>query len=193
MRSGLFGTTLTLGMLVASAAIAQELPEPPWPPPGTTDAVQEITDAPSVSPGLSEPSARSTGQVWYGWQTLIVIGASSALCFSEATLPVGVAGILLGGPTVHWVHGHVGRGFGSLGLYVGLPAIALLLGGREDSSSGHERFAGIVVGLSAALVVDLILAFDDRPARSARRDGFWLAPDIRVASGGGVIGAVGAF
>ena len=72
--------------------------------------------------------AFTTKQRWYGWETLIglaitdgaLIGGGAAL---ESGLPV-VAGLILRpfiGPVVHWRHEHVGRGFGSLGLNVGIP------------------------------------------------------------------------
>ncbi len=57
---------------------------------------------------------------------------------------IGVAGHVLSGPVVHWSHGHVGKGFASLGLNVGLPGIGLLTG---FAASGADAWGGLFLGL----------------------------------------------
>lgn len=65
---------------------------------------------------------------WYGWQTIIVHGISVVTLLLSAagdgtpapvTIPLGMGGLLFGAPIVHWAHGYVGKGFGSLGLVLG--------------------------------------------------------------------------
>lgn len=192
MRRMTFGATLALGSLATSACFAQVLPEPAWPPPGSTGAVQEIVGSSSASPAWSAPAVR---RVWYGGQTLIVLAASAAVTAAGGWTPVsilGAGGILLGGPVVHWAHGHVGRGFGSLALNVGLPLLTGAVG--LGIAEGWGVLFTAPVGLLAALVIDIaVLSYEDRPATSARRRGPSLAPDVRFSSDGVAVGAVGVF
>lgn len=59
---------------------------------------------------------------------------------------IGMAGHVLTGPVVHWAHGHVGKGFASLGLNVGLPGIGLLSGFAVGGSSWGGLFLGLMLG-----------------------------------------------
>ncbi|MDI1476364.1 hypothetical protein [Polyangium sp. y55x31] len=87
-------------------------------------------DAPSATkpPPSALPAAPKEGK-WYGWQTLIVGGASTAFFWGGLALdgtpgvlmaPIGLAGMALGAPIIHWAHGYVGKGFRSMGLDVGM-------------------------------------------------------------------------
>ena len=113
--------------------------------------------------------AFTTKQRWYGWETLIglaitdgaLIGGGAAL---ESGLPV-VAGLILRpfiGPVVHWRHEHVGRGFGSLGLNVGVPFTLGFIGAAALSGDGCNDFecvfgfaTGYIIGSIAAPVIDI--------------------------------------
>lgn len=97
---------------------------------------------------------------WYGWQTLILTGLSTfTLVLSPAadgkatvvTLPLGVSGLLLGPPIVHWAHGYLGKGFGSLGLVLGGSVGAYFMTATTVCVSGGCRgeFGGLIAFLIA--------------------------------------------
>jgi hypothetical protein len=87
---------------------------------------------------------------WYGNQTLIVDGAAiaaGAAAFAVAgphqnqglATTLGVVagyGYLFGGPMIHWWHGHLERGFGSLGLRFFVPLATFAIG-VGLACSGH--------------------------------------------------------
>lgn len=105
----------------------------------------------SSAPHLREPRFESR---WYGWQTLMVDGAA-ILIASDVSVPIYV----LGGPIVHWSHGNVGRGFGSLGLRVGAPLLlaAAFVGGCDgngDMGCLGAALMGLLLGSGAAIAID---------------------------------------
>jgi len=112
---------------------------------------------------------------WYGWQTLAVDGTSLALAIgggaSElgAVAGLGVTGLIVGAPIVHFAHGRVGTGFASAGLRVGLPIVGALIGvAAEDCHDGRDwcglggAAVGVLVGGVAAIALDAaVLARED--------------------------------
>lgn len=170
----------------ASVALAADPPPPAAPPPQAAPA--ELPPAPPAPPPTPEQSRASyqrylremklrepTVKVrkWYGWQNLIMVGASDALILgslsvaplSRSSLAVGLGFVAAGcrvgcGAIVHWAHGHVGRGFSSLLLNAGLPLATVGLSFTLDD----EDFAlGLILaGLIAAPGIDAgVLAFED--------------------------------
>ena len=166
-----------------AAPEAAQTPEAPEAPeaPQTPDAPQarEAPDAPQA------PEAPRTS--WYGWQTLVAdagvialwsaayavddakYGSSSKQGYEVGTnllVASGVAVYFLGGPAIHWAHGHGRKGLGSLGLRVGLPLGGLiagaLLGTVACGSSDNEIVPcpvaigalGFMGGAVAAPIVD---------------------------------------
>jgi hypothetical protein len=130
---------------------------------------------------LSPPPQEPT---WYGWQTLIVDGAALSLtvaAFSRANSSGNSAATLLelsgityviGPPIVHWAHGNVGKGFGSLGMRLVAPVLGAGIGCALDQSGGElgclgglalGGFAGIVL---AVVLDNALLAYDPAPERS---------------------------
>lgn len=125
-------------------------------------------------------------QSWYGWQTLIADGTAALLGLVAVPLgpeyqPVAVTlGItaastyLFAAPIVHFVHGNVGRGFGSLALRAALPIGFGVIGAKAESCVEGQWFcglAGAVVGgaigvVSAAIIDGVLLAQETVPARS---------------------------
>jgi hypothetical protein len=123
---------------------------------------------------------------WYGWQTLIADGTAALLGavavpfageFEQVAGAVGVAAVgtyVLAAPVVHFVHGNVGRGFGSLALRATLPVVFGFVGGKAESCSEGQWFcglAGAAVGatigvVSAAIIDGAVLAHETVPARS---------------------------
>lgn len=138
---------------------------------------------------------------WYGWQFLVVDGLSLVLAISTlgtgSVVQFGVAsaGFTFGAPIVHWAHGNIGRGFGSLGLRIGLPATALgvtVLTGRGYSS----LLVGVVLiptAFAAAITIDAaVLAYDSAPSSRARAGLAW-APMLDLRPEGVTLGVAGSF
>lgn len=190
--------------LTASAAAAQEAPAPAGavvrPAPTLTDprtgaqtvdvptgctatrhtSGQVVILCPFAAPGAeaAEPAKPITDTKWYGWQTLILDGASTTtglllMSSSNDTLidaggAIILGGYALGGPIVHWSNGQVGKGFASLGLRVGAPLVTgltgALLGGAfsggcsdgwcDNSGIAVGAFLGTLGGAVAAIVID---------------------------------------
>lgn len=75
---------------------------------------------------------------WYGWQTLIAVAPFDIAMFiglsqqgtSAATgaTAVGLAGRSLTPAVVHWAHGSVGKGFGSIGLHMASMGTGVAIG-----------------------------------------------------------------
>lgn len=96
---------------------------------------------------------------WYGWQTLLsdagAVGLwSLGLVMEDETaggtvLGAGTALYAFGAPTIHWAHGQVRKGWGSLALRVGLPlagAGAGLLIGSAVCGHNDDEFIPCPVG-----------------------------------------------
>jgi hypothetical protein len=113
---------------------------------------------------------------------------------------------------VHWGHGNVAKGFGSLGLNFGLTAGGGLLGAAVACASAgcdgeFGALAGFVgamlgggVGLLAANIIDVAALAYDEPkrsyeaaARARRRPSLELVPSVAVAPGQARIGLAGAY
>src|SRR5690606_22551016 len=138
-------------------------------------------------------TAPATQKVWYGWQNLLVDGGGHTLAFGLVALiasrddgaqgmgvglvTLGFASYALGGPIVHFAHGNAGKGFGSLGLRVGVPAprcgtgVALAGGGSEAGISGLSVLFGVpglILGAVPAIALDArVLAYQTAPAPHA--------------------------
>lgn len=176
-------------------------------------------DAPVVQP--------ATKREWYGWQVLLVDGASLLVMIGGAAAQSGaVAGtgglIYLGGPAaVHWAHGNVAKGFGSIGLRVGAPFVGALLGlaigaasctgstsSRRTDCAAAGAALGFLGGYIAGISVDAgVLAFDDVKAETPAQSGasttrprvakpspaVTVLPSAAVTPQGGSVGLVGSF
>lgn len=104
-----------------------------------------------------------------------------------SAIGTGLFSYVIGGPTVHFSHGNVGKGFGSLGLRVALPSVGALAGYAIDVSQctpGYFTFCGLaggflgfVIGVVSAIAIDAgVLAYkkvapEDTSNRSARLAG----------------------
>lgn len=167
---------------------------------------------------------KPTKRVWYGWQTLIVLGSSATLgtvigLSAAATradglafvgMGIGGVGALFGGPIVHWAHGNTGKGFGALGLNIGVPvlsggigvAVACGAGGCSNSSGGFGVFFGLLVGGSLGLIGSMIidvtaLAYDNNmpvaATASRKAPGWTLVPDLKITREKTTFGFAGVF
>jgi len=118
---------------------------------------------------------RRVASEWYGWQNLSVDAAAlSTLAFVSRSRTneeeLAWAGVLLyafGGPSVHWAHGNVGKGFGSLGLRTAGPVVGgITLCAAMGDSGEFGCLAGLalggLLGIGAAVAVDsAALAYDE--------------------------------
>lgn len=142
---------------------------------------------------------------WYGWQTLIVDGASIVTSVAASIspshpivgLPLGGAGLLLGGPIVHWAHGNLGKGFASLGILlatglvgggigVGIGCAAEFVERCRGEFESLGKLSGFLLGLNVGATVGSaidvsLLAYGTRPeaAWPARRVSVLPALDVR--------------
>ena len=141
-------------------------------------------EAPVVQAAASAPApAKATRTEWYGWQILLGDGASLASGIATGLLSepgtgaaVGLTGYALGAPVVHWSHGQVGQGFGSLALRVGTPVslafwsfLAFGLSGSDADTATLAAGASAVLGMGAAMIVDVaVLAHEKVPTEATQ-------------------------
>jgi len=187
--------SLALGVALASGA-------------SNASAAEESAGAPAAT-------APSGPERWYGWQTAIVFGASAvptiaaAATSQDVLYAVGVPGLLLGGPIVHWAHGHVERGFAVLGLNVGLSVIGGLIGAAAVSGEGDNASLGaklrgsdgFVLGAGVGALVSNALdiaVFTYEPEQRAEKIGnqsfpFTVTPQVLVSANRTSVGLAGTF
>lgn len=179
----------------ARLAPLSELPPPPEPPPGSVATAEPRTPSGVVAtaePGTSpvdddEPydemdlSLDPTGDSpvtprrrSYAGEILLVDGiAATSLAIGLADggsgwAVLGGLGYVFGGPIVHWGHGHAGRGFGSMGLRIGLPLGTLLFASEAcDRSCDSAAVGGLVLGAIAAVAIDAGALARERPKPTA--------------------------
>jgi hypothetical protein len=147
-------------------------PEPQEPP---------TTSVPPVHPEESESR-------WYGWQIILTDGAAlasvAAASRDSAWGDLALVLYLAGGPVVHFAHEHLAKGAGSAALRVGVPLggalVGALVGAAAYTGSSCSSYCsteagaavGILAGLLAASILDIaLLAYDEKPVRSAARSG----------------------
>lgn len=148
---------------------------------------------------------------WYGWQVLLadVLGGTLASIGTATDVPAllvagGVVQIA-GAPTIHWAHGRVGAGFGSLGIRFGGPLLGgLAAAGIQTASGFNIDWIGVGVGASVgalvALVVDVAALSHERVVRPqaevtalVRRAPIFITPGLSFGHGGAAITLGGAF
>jgi hypothetical protein len=175
--------------------------------------------APQRAPDEEEDEPPKPGH-WYGYQTLGVdLGALALLALSVQSESGGLAlaslgTYVVGPPIVHFAHGNIGKGFGDLGLRLGLPVGGALVGvgfacvlggcgGHGDFAGYAAAFGGLVGGASggvAAMIIDWAL-LSREPSRQAPREPrdagarrpVTLTPSVAVPPSGGALGLGGVF
>jgi hypothetical protein len=172
-------------------------PEKPAPPVKPTNPAAQPTTPPAPSP--APPAAVTTGAIpqpptehrWYGWQTIIVDGLAIPLAFLSPWAALPVYG--LGGPIVHILHGHAGRGAGDFGLRLAGPVVGATVGGLVGGWSNGAPFFGAGGGALVAAAIDWIfLSSDEVPAAPADVS-FAPVPLVRVSAGSFSLSFAGTF
>ena len=139
---------------------------------------------------------------WYGWQTLatdaaavtsLMLAANQRGDDGEAFAWNALLLYSLGGPTVHWAHGNVGRGFGSLALRVGLPVtFAYGMCATEEYGCIDAFLLGTLVGVTSAIALDAsALAYDQ--VTVVPRYGLRVHPTANVSKSVATFGLGGSF
>lgn len=203
MVKSVLAVSLALGGLsFVTPAAAQSAP---WDVPRRSVTRRLPPPPPRARLRLDEP-APAPERDWYGAYTLVADGvllvAGTGLALSDQPqlgVSIAVAGLALAGPIVHWAHGEGNRGFLALGVNAGSTLVGGLLGMGVGLAAGGG-FAALAfsvigggVGLLTGVVIDVAaLSYQEAPRRRFGSN-FLLAPDLRLGSGGGTVGVVGAF
>jgi hypothetical protein len=179
----------------AFAQTSAAAPDTAWPPPSPAAPM-------SVAWGAPAPDAPT--RKWYGDQVLIGYGASDLLVAAGiisggeapglALVGTGLVVQVFAAPIVHWSHGHVGRGFLSLGLNGGLPLAAASLGylagsaGSNDSDdfvivdpSTSGAFFGFLTGMLVGRAIDVAVLSYDKVEEGSPARGRRAAPELTLA------------
>jgi len=195
-RATPFALSLAVGAVLFTTPARAADHDPPPSSGGDVAPVQPIVakiDVESEVPSPPEPE-----RTFYGWQNLTV--AYSGLAISIGSISMGrrrepnegtAVGLViygLGGPIVHWAHGHVGRGFAALGLDVALPLVGGLIGSTGVHCTGNEEcepdFSPLVIGfmvgaLAAPLIDSFTMGYEDAPAAPTGLAS--IKPSVRIA------------
>lgn len=195
---------------------AQSAPPPAAqsvPPPQPYAPYGQAPFAPGYPPP-PPPQPPQTESRWYGWQTLIADGASLAAFGAGVAgaggspAGLGVTGLFVGAPIIHWGHGHAGKGFGSLALRTLPPLVGVILvldgcgsgcfdggDGKQSGQNSAEQALGVILlvaWLPTAISVDAaVLAYEDVPVRPS--PAVTWTPSITPMRGGATLGASGTF
>jgi hypothetical protein len=153
---------------------------------------------------------------WYGWELIVSDTLFLMLAddrghetgLGKYGLPLGLLGVAVGAPALHWIHGNRRRaGFGLLvrGLTVTLFEAAVLSGGgggqcSGDSCGGPDSGDFVLVGLAFVSIAGAVAYafiddfwFSNVPVQAAPRPRGAIVPTAYVRPGGGGLGLVGAF
>ena len=126
--------------------------------------VSLVTSLALLSPRLAladGPSPARTEKHWYGWQTLAGDGVALATIIAgvsrgDRTISeIGLGTYLFAAPLVHAAHGHVGRGFASLGIRVLAPPAVGVLGagaGLLAAAASSPKSSSFELGVKATVL-----------------------------------------
>jgi hypothetical protein len=172
------------------------------PPPPTANPPPPAPVAPAPPPIVNPYTpyapygyeARRPRREWYGWQTLLVDGAALAMVYAAAdqhthdapTLAYVALGTnVLGPPVVHWAHGNVGRGLGSLLIRGGSWALVFAAIAGNGSDNASVGLFGVLGILAAPAIDAAVLAYEDpKPSVSTPPFALAAAPWVTKTSSG---------
>jgi hypothetical protein len=172
--------------------------------------------------GKVEEAEKPTGTHWYGWQTLSVDGAvlvagllpitTSDKSINTALVSGWYSAYSLGTPIVHWAHGHMGKGFASLGMRLVGPfagailgaGVGLAAGADFGATNGHgdalyvstgDRLiqAGAILGIIAPMVIDAAFLAREPEKERSPSGGLQLTGGPTLLRGGGGFSGGGTF
>jgi hypothetical protein len=162
--------------------------QPPPPPQGQPQGqppVIYVQAPPPTPPG--RPAEEEEESRWYGWQTLIVDAAATALTIGYyQQWGYGYVGFIIGPPIVHFAHGRVGIGFADMGVRLGAPVLlavgGFLLGGgggpngssRDLGTSAAGAVIGFLIGYTGAIALDAAVFAREKVKRDPRAAGVQL-------------------
>ncbi|HLM72707.1 MAG TPA: hypothetical protein VK459_08445 [Polyangiaceae bacterium] len=174
-----------------------------------TSTAEPDTTWPPPSPGAPmyvawwAPAPDAPTRKWYGDQVLLGYGASDVLVAagvisfiqqggghgggvvsSFALVGTGLVVQVFAAPIIHWSHGHVGRGFLSLGLSGGLPFAAGALGAlasSDDYSVPGAVFGGFLTGMLIGRAIDVAVLSYDKVEEGSPESVKWAAPELTLA------------
>jgi len=156
------------------------IPPPPAPAPAPAPAA---TPAPPPYPyGYGYPpygyAPPRPSRHWYGWQTLVTDGVAFMLLYAAAqshdhsnadTFGYSAMTVFIAAPPiVHWAHGNVGTGIGSLALRGGsclLVAIAINSHGDDNAALGMLGILGI---LAAPAIDAAVFSYETAEGTTAK-------------------------
>lgn len=182
-------------------------------------ALVSAVGAPAAAQPREEEAPTSR---WYGWQILAAVGVcdtvaavSTHIAFNGIGADRGfdtrleasgvwlvAAGVrALSAPTVHFAHGNVGRGFGSLLLNLTVPAATGALGALSgfylEGAPLSGAFVGWAAGALTVTIIDVAALAYDRAPRPRGKPRASLGPTLAlvpvVAPGWTGLGASGSF
>jgi hypothetical protein len=199
-------------LLVACAAHAADPP-----------SAKTATSSSNLAPALAEeiPREMPTERVFYGWEIVasgevggLLVASSIEFPASQVGTPIatfvfliGMPVFALGGPIVHWTHGHFEKGLLSFGLNVAGSIAGGLVGSSvrcsknnaPSSCSGPGFFDGLAVAAVTMPLIDaLALGWERVPISdpgTAHKSPPVLAlqPIVNVGPRSAVVGLGGAF
>jgi hypothetical protein len=177
-------------------------------------------DAGQPAPAAASTPASSVRETrWYGWQTMLVdigsvgLGVAAGRAAGTGTgFAVALTGYAVGAPIVHLAHGEGGDAGVSVGLRLGLPLVAGLIGYgigaasfqgcapgdwfcSRDWSAGIGAVLGAGVGAVGAVILDWSLLGRERvpPGATSSRGIHW-SPLVAVTpKGEPSMGVAGSF
>jgi len=148
------------------------------------------------------PSGEADGES-YRAEIVAVDAASLVLALSGNPTGIKAAGLtyLLGGPTIHGLHGNGGRAGASLVMRAGMPLLGALAGAAltpdcsPDSECDDDFPAGPIFGFGLGILSAMILdaALLGGPKEAPKNTGTTWAPQVSVTPHHVGLGVVGRF
>ncbi len=124
-------------------------------------------DGPAIAWKMPSGGRVQAKTYWYGWQTALIVGGADLVGIFALTdveslsnvnpglLTASIVTHFAAGPIIHWAHGHVGRGFATIGLNVVLPCAGLALGSFTEANEKNPSVpVGLLLGFVGATVLD---------------------------------------
>jgi hypothetical protein len=149
-----------------------------------------------MAPARARASPPETRSRWYGWQNLASDGASIALWAGGSAVKltpvaaVGFGGFYFSSPTVHFIHGNVGRGILSIVLRSAGTLVTYAGAWQAISTDGRDMWllaTGVVV-LVSAIPIDAIVGYEDVKPRETSV-GWMIAPWLATGTTGLAVAA----